>query len=231
MEEKIRTPFFMVNLKSYLYGKKSLELALEADKWAADKDFDVFFTASFADIRLIAEKTKNLIVTAQHMDALKAGRGMGYLVPEALKEAGAKAVFLNHAEHSLKLVDLVKTIGRAKEIGMYTVVCADSVKEAQAIALLDPDIILCEPTELIGTGNTSDQAYIKQTTDSIKKINPNILVMQAAGISTADDVYRTIMEGADGTGGTSGIVCAEDPKEMVKDMIEVIKKAKEDRGI
>ncbi|MBP2633735.1 MAG: triosephosphate isomerase [Firmicutes bacterium] len=230
MRKKIRTPFFMVNPKSYLYGEKSLELALEADKWAESKEFDVFFTAPFTDIRLIAENTKNLIVTAQHMDALKAGRGMGYVVPEALKEAGAKAVFLNHAEHPLKLVDLVKIIERAKDVGMYTVVCADSVKEAKAIALLDPDIILCEPTELIGTGNTSDQAYIKQTTDSIKKINSNILVMQAAGISTADDVYRTIMAGADGTGCTSGIVCAEDPRKMVKDMLAAIEKTKNDGG-
>ena len=146
---KIKTPFFMVNPKSYLYGKKLLKLALAADAIAKEKDFDVFFTAPFVDLRMIAENTTNLIVTAQHMDSLKAGRGMGYVVPEALAEAGVKAVFLNHAEHSLKLEELVKVINRAKENDMYTVVCADSVKEAQAIATLKPDILLCEPTELM----------------------------------------------------------------------------------
>lgn len=228
--KKIRAPFFMVNPKSYLYGEKAVELALAADAAAEGKDFDVFFTTPFVNISLIAGKVKNLIVTAQHMDALKPGRGMGYVVPEALKEAGAGAVFLNHAEHPIQLAELVKTIARAKEMGIYTVVCADSVKEAQAIAQLEPDIILCEPTELIGTGNISDKSYIKKTTESIKQINPNILVMQAAGISTAQNVYDTIMAGADGTGCTSGIVCAEDPNAMARDMIQAIEQAKKDGG-
>ena len=179
---KIRTPFFMVNPKSYLYGERLLKLAKAADEFAKDKDFDVFFTAPFVDLRMIAENTSNLIVTAQHMDSLKAGRGMGYIVPEALAEAGVKAVFLNHAEHSLKVCELVKVMQRAKENGIYTVVCADSVKEAQAIAMLKPDILLCEPTELIGTGNVSDKSYIEATNNAIRSIDPEILIMQAAGI-------------------------------------------------
>ena len=169
---KIRTPFFMVNPKSYLYGERLLKLAKAADEFAKDKDFDVFFTAPFVDLRMIAENTSNLIVTAQHMDSLKAGRGMGYIVPEALAEAGVKAVFLNHAEHSLKVCELVKVMQRAKENGIYTVVCADSVKEAQAIAMLKPDILLCEPTELIGTGNVSDKSYIEATNNAIRSIQP-----------------------------------------------------------
>ena len=227
---KIKTPFFMVNPKSYLYGKKLLKLALAADAIAKEKDFDVFFTAPFVDLRMIAENTTNLIVTAQHMDSLKAGRGMGYVVPEALAEAGVKAVFLNHAEHSLKLEELVKVINRAKENDMYTVVCADSVKEAQAIATLKPDILLCEPTELIGTGTVSDKSYIEDTNNAIRSIDADILVMQAAGISTGKDVYETIISGADGTGCTSGIVCAKDPEAMVKEMLDAIEKAVKEKG-
>jgi triosephosphate isomerase len=230
INKKIRSPFFVVNPKSYLYGDNILDLALTADALAEGKDFDVFFTVPFVDISLIANKVKNITITAQHMDYLKPGRGMGYVVPEALKEAGARAVFLNHAEHPLKIADLTKTVARAKEVGLYTIVCADSVEEAQAIAQLDPDIVLCEPTELIGTGNTSDKSYIRKTTESIQQINKDILVMQAAGISTAADVYRTIMDGADGTGGTSGILCAPNPKEMVKEMILAVEKAKADGG-
>lgn len=227
---KIKTPFFMVNPKSYLYGKKLLKLALAADAIAKEKDFDVFFTAPFVDLRMIAENTTNLIVTAQHMDSLKAGRGMGYVIPEALAEAGVKAVFLNHAEHSLKLEELVKVINRAKENDMYTVVCADSVKEAQAIATLKPDILLCEPTELIGTGTVSDKSYIEATNNAIRSIDVDILVMQAAGISTGKDVYKTIISGADGTGCTSGIVCAKDPEVMVKEMLDAIEKAVKEKG-
>jgi triosephosphate isomerase len=49
--------------------------------------------------------------------------------------------------------------------------------------------------------------------------------MQAAGISTADDVYRTILLQADGVGCTSGIVKAKDPKKMLRDMVEATVKA------
>ncbi|WP_196593541.1 triose-phosphate isomerase [Pectinatus sottacetonis] len=222
--KKIRIPFFMVNPKSYLYGDKLLELALEADKEAEKRNFDVFFTVPFVDLRNIAEHTKNLIVTAQHMEPLTPGRGMGHIIPEALKAAGAQAVFLNHAENPLKMADLVKDVKMAKKLGLYTVVCADSVEEAKAIAMMAPDILLCEPTELIGTGKVSDKSYIKQTNEAIKSINKDILIMQAAGISTGEDVYETIKNGADGTGCTSGIVCADNPKKMVKEMLDAISK-------
>lgn len=222
---KIKTPFFMVNPKSYLHGKQLLKLALETDRIAKNCNFSVFFTAPFVDIRMIAENTQNLIVTAQHIDSLKPGRGMGYIVPEAIAEAGAKAVFLNHAEHSLKLAELVKVIDRAKENNVYTIVCADSVREAKAIAMLKPDILLCEPTELIGTGNISDKSYIEATNKAIREIDPNILIMQAAGISTGKDVYETIVNGADGTGCTSGIVCANNPEKKVEEMLNAINMA------
>ncbi|MDU3153900.1 MAG: triose-phosphate isomerase, partial [Anaerococcus hydrogenalis] len=97
-------------------------------------------------------------------------------------------------------------------------------EEAKAIATLDVDIILCEPTKLIGTGKTSDRDYVESTNNSIREINPNALIMQAAGISTAEDVYNTISQGADGTGCTSGIVKAKDPEQMIRDMIEAVDK-------
>lgn len=91
--------------------------------------------------------------------------------------------------------------------------------------MLNPDIVLCEPSELIGTGKTSDESYVKETIEAVKSLNPNVLVMQAAGISTADDVYRTILLQADGVGCTSGIVKAKDPKKMLRDMVEATVKA------
>jgi triosephosphate isomerase len=153
---------------------------------------------------------------------------MGYVLPESLKAAGVKAVFLNHAEHSLKLNTLVKTIKKAQELGIITIVCADSLEEAIAIAKVKPDILLCEPTELIGTGQTSDFDYIIETTNKIKEIDENILVMQASGISTGEDVYNTIVNGADGTGATSGIMESTDKSKKLEEMIQAISKAKKE---
>ena len=152
------------------------------------------------------------------------------MLPESVYAAGARATFLNNAEKPLLVNELVKSISRAKELGILTIVCADSIQEAKAIAKLDPDCILCEPTELIGTGETSSEEYIHTTNDAIKSINSSIAVMQAAGISNENDVFRTISLGADGTGCTSGIVKAENPSRMIEKMIEAVAKASENKG-
>ncbi|MDF2880690.1 MAG: triose-phosphate isomerase [Clostridiaceae bacterium] len=227
--KKIGAPFFILNLKSYVYGEESLQLALVADKLAEKYGVEVLVTAPFTDLANIKAHTKNIKVTAQHMDPLVPGRGMGHVLPESLKAAGAEAVFLNHAEHPLTLTNLVKTMKRAKELEIATIVCADCLEEAIAIAKLGPDILLCEPTDLIGTGKTSSSDYMIETTTKIKEIDENILVMQASGISTSDDVYRAIINGADGTGGTSGILNAPDRAKRLEEMIQAIAKAKKEK--
>lgn len=225
---KIRTPFLVVNPKSYLYGKRSLDLALAADKIAKETGIEMFFTCPFADIRYISENTTNVIVTAQHMESLKPGRGMGHVLPESLKEAGAKAVFLNHAENPMTVAELSKTIERARELDIKTIVCADSVSEAVALSKFNPDIILAEPTELIGTGKTADNSYVIETTEKIREMSPNTLVMIASGVTTAEDVYNVIKLGADGTGGTNGILGAPDPKKRIEEWAEAMVKAIKD---
>lgn len=227
-KRKVRRPFFVINPKAYLYGKDALNLALAADKLAKEYDVDIFFTAQLVDVPKLIELTENLIITAQHMDGLNLGAGMGHVLPDALVNAGVKASFLNHAEHPMTLNQLVKAMKKTEELGILSIVCADSVNEAKAVAMLKPDIIVCEPTELIGTGKTSDEKYMSSTNESIKGISPNTLVLQAAGISSGKNVYDAIICGADGTGGTSGIVCAPDPIKRVEEMIESLVKARKD---
>ncbi|MDK6375273.1 MULTISPECIES: triose-phosphate isomerase [Aerococcus] len=224
---KVKFPFFIFNPKSFLYGEDLLELAKVADQEAQKyPDISVFVTCPYADLAAVAQATDHIIVSAQHLDGIEPGRGMGKVLPESLQAAGARATFLNHAENPMTMAEIVQAIQRADDLDIITIVCADSMKEAQALATLHPDIILCEPTELIGTGQTSDASYIESTNEAIKAIDENILVMQAAGISTAADVSRTIEMGADGTGCTSGVTKADNPKEMLKDMIEAAAKAK-----
>lgn len=222
MKRSINKPFFVFNPKSYLFGEELLKLAKVADELAEKEKVTIFITVPYGDVDRIARNTSHVIVTAQNISGIKPGRGMGHVLADSLYEAGARATFLNHAENPLTLAELIKAMERADELGMTTIVCADSVKEAKTIATLNPDIILCEPTELIGTGKTSDDTYITTTNDAVKSINDEILVMQAAGISTAADVYRTMKLGADGTGCTSGIVAAENPEQMLRDMVAAV---------
>lgn len=199
--------------------------AKAADKASEKYDVQIIFTPQHTDIRMLADATTNLLVFAQHMDPLPVGRGLGSVLPEAIKAAGAVGVMLNHAECPMILSDLNKAIKRADEVGLVSIVCADTIEEAMAIAHFSPNIIVAEPTEWIGTGKLSEARYIMETTAAIKKINPQIQVIQGAGISNGQDVYHVIKAGADATGTTSGTMKAKDPEAMLDEMIRAVRTA------
>ena len=228
MKRKIRVPFLIVNPKAYIYGQESLELAKVCDELAEEYDFDIIFTAQHVDIRMVAEATKHIIVTAQHLDGIVPGRGMGHILPEGVKDAGAQAVVLNHAEHPLTVDQLDKAIKRANDLDLVTIVCCDSPEAAKAVATLGPDMMICEPTSLIGTGSTSSDDYIHATNAAVKSVSEDILILQAAGVSTGDDVYKVVMEGAHGSGGTSGILNAPSRKGKIIEMLDALKRAQAD---
>ncbi len=228
MKRKIRTPFLIVNPKAYIYGEESWELAKVCDRLAEEYDLDILFTAQHVDLRQVSAITKNIIVTAQHMDGIVPGRGMGHILPEGVKDAGAQAVVLNHAEHGLKLDELDRAMKRADELDLVTIVCCDTPEAAKAVAQLGPDMMICEPTSLIGTGNTSDDEYIQKTNEAVKSVSEDILILQAAGVSTGEDVYRVVMGGAHGSGGTSGILNAPSREGKIIEMLDALKKAQKD---
>ena len=113
-------------------------------------------------------------------------------------------------------------------MGILTCVCADSVEEAKAIAILKPDIITCEQNSLIGTGVVADADYMTQTQEAIRALSPATKVLQAAGIHSGENVYDAIKCGADATGGTSGIVAAKDPFAVLEEMFSALDKARSD---
>ena len=185
MKRKIRTPYFEIGTKNYIWGDTVLEYALAADKAAEKYDIDVLFITPAVEIRRDVENTKHLIVLAPYMDTLRPGRGMADILPEALKAAGAEGVVVNHCERPMSLPQIKATIDRANELDMLVFACADSVAETRAIAELHPDIINPEPSELIGGsgGGVSDMGYVQEVIREIRRIDPNILIEQAAGIT------------------------------------------------
>jgi triosephosphate isomerase len=226
---KIRTPFFETGIKNYIYGDAVLEYARVVDAAAAKYDIDVLFIAPYTEIRRVAENTKKLIVLAPYMDTLRPGRGMADVLPEAIKEAGAKGVVMNHCERPMTLSAIKKTIDRANELDLLSFACADSIPEAKAIAQLHPDIINPEPSELIGSNEASDMTYVIETLRVIKDLFPDILVEQAAGITNGRQVYEFIMAGNDAAGSASGILNSPDPYAMADEMISFVRKAKDDQ--
>jgi triosephosphate isomerase len=230
MKTRIRVPYFEIGIKNYVYGDKVLELAKAAEAASLKYDIDVMFVAPYTEIRRVAETCPGLIVMAPYMDTLRPGRGMADVLPEAVKAAGAKGVLMNHCERPMSLQAIKKTIDRANELGLLSFACADSIAEAQAMAQLRPDIINPEPTELIGSGTPSGMDYVEQTTRLIKAVYPDIIVEQAAGVSSGAQVYDFIFAGAEATGMASGIFNAPDPIAMVYEAVGSVRKALDDRG-
>jgi len=227
--KSIKAPFFEIGPKSYLYGEDVVELAKIADAASKKYDVDIIFTTPIVSIKEVAEATDRIFVFAPHMDPLVPGRGLADILPESLKAAGAVGVMLNHCEKPLNYTTLRQTIRRADEVGLMTIVCTDSAEESKAVALLRPNIIVAEPAELIGTGKPSDMDYVAASIQAVKSIDPDIMVLQGAGISNGNDVYNVIYAGAEATGSSSGVVKAKDRAAMVDEMIGAARRAFDDR--
>jgi len=224
---KLIPPFFEIGPKAYLYGKEVLSLAKFADEICVKYDVQIIFTPQYVDIPILARETKNLLIFAQHMDSLMIGRGVGSVLPEAVKAAGAVGVMLNHAEKPLPLEIIHRTIQRADEVGLASMVCAGNLEEVEIIANLNPNILLAESPELIGAGKrgADDRDAVRNINAIVWGINPEILVLHGAGISCGQDVYEIIALGAQATGSTSGIIKAMDPYGMLEDMIRSVREA------
>lgn len=223
-----RTPFFETSIKNYIFGDDVFEYAKAVDRASEKYDIDAIFIAPYTEIRRVSENTKRLIIMAPYMDTLRPGRGIADVLPEAIKAAGAKGVMLNHSERPMTLSAIKKTIERANELDLFTFACADSIAEAKAIAQFHPDIINPEPSELIGTNEASDMSYVKETLKVIKDMFPDILVEQAAGITTGSQIYDFIMAGNDAAGSSSGILKSPDPYVLLDEMMFNVRKAKDE---
>ena len=220
---KLKPPLFEIGLKGYIYGKEALALAKEADRISKKYDIGIIFDPQYVDIPLIARETRNIYVFSQHMDPVEIGKGLGSVLPEALKNAGAVGTLLNHAEKRITLSEINKAIKRADEVGLVTLVCADSPEEAAAVAQLRPNMILAEPPDLIGTDEAVGKEFIEKTMSLVKSIDPEIIIFNSAGIKTAEDVRKVIMLGAEATGCTSGILKSKNPIKKTEEMIKALK--------
>lgn len=196
-------------------------LAKYADQLSKQYAVQIIITPQCVDVPLLAGELERVLIFAQHMDSIRVGRGVGSILPEAVKAAGAVGVLLNHVEKRLGFDELQRTMERADQVGLATMVCADNLEDAIAVARMSPDIIIVESPDLIGTDGRSqdDQQAIAKINRVVWEINPHIRVLHGAGIRSGQDVYAVIAAGAQATGSSSGIFQATDPFEMLEEMI------------
>jgi triosephosphate isomerase len=150
------------------------------------------------------------------------------LAGELMRRAAARrkkiAAIVGDAKH-MHIDEIAEAIRRADEVGLATMVCADSIEEVKAIAKLGPNILVAEPTELIGTGKPADKEYVDEVIRCIAEINPDIDPFPSAGISKGEDCYNIIKAGSSASGCSSAIAKAEKPLELAEEMIASVRRA------
>jgi len=231
MSRKLDPPIFIISTKAYLWGEKALKLARIADRIAREYDVCFIMIPQLVDLRMIAESV-DIPVYAPNMDPIRPGRGHGHDLPEALKEAGAAGVMINHSERPKTLSEIDGCIRRAREIGLRIIVCCDSPSAAEALASLEPDAILPEPPRLIGTKKPVSVEMKQFVIDSVKAVKSRsrkILLLVGAGISRGSDVAEAIRLGADGAGASRAICESSNPEELLREIAEAMRKAWDSR--
>lgn len=230
---ELRAPIFEIGLKAYLYGPAAVALAREAEKAGLEHGVTVIFDPQPVDITAVVAATSSLMVFAQHMDSVAVGRGNGAILAEALKAAGAHGTMLNHSEKPIPIDEIERCVRRADEVGLATLVCADSPADAEAVARFRPNIVLAEPPSLIGTGRSVGgemSGFVSDTIARVSAVDPRIVVMCAAGVRTPQDVTAMVELGVSATGCTSGILTAPDPVAQAWAMIAAMGAAWRKRG-
>jgi triosephosphate isomerase len=214
-------PIFVVNFKSYVWGREALKLARKMEEIAQESSVYLCAIPQIVDISLIAKETK-VPVFSPHLDSLIPGRGTGRVLPEAVKEAGAVGALLNHSEYNLPLDVISKTMKRAREVGLISMVASNSPQEAEAIAVLGPEVIISEPSSRIGTLRSvgRDKEFVLQLIKRVKNVNPKIIVLCGAGVSSRKDVEALVELGVEGTGASRAIFEAEAPARILAEMVE-----------
>jgi triosephosphate isomerase len=217
----------IVNFKTYseATGRRAVELAKKAEKVWNETHNCVAVAPQFADIATVAEAV-DIPVFAQHVDPIDPGSSTGHVLAESVKEAGAVGTLINHSERQLKLSDISEIINRTRNLGLVSLVCANTPSVSAAVAALEPNIIAIEPPELIGTGIPVSKAKPEVVTGTVKlvrKINSKVTILCGAGISHGGDVATALKLGTEGVLVASGIVKAKDPYRILHQFAEATK--------
>jgi triosephosphate isomerase len=216
-------PSIIVNFKLYeqATGESAVELAKIHEKVAKDTGASIGVAVCALDLARVCEAV-SIPVFAQHVDPVSYGSGTGHILPDLVKEYGAYGTLLNHAEYKLESETLRKSIEMAREVGLYTVVCADTPEEGRRISEFLPDLIAVEPPELIGGDISVSRAEPLIVEKAVELIGEN-RVLVGAGVKDGEDVRIALSLGAVGVLLASGVTKASDPYSVLLDLVSGLK--------
>ena len=219
-------PHFEVNYKVYpgTHGADGRAFAELIERVGRETGAEFVLTPQVPDIRLAATAT-DLTLTAPAVDAVEPGRGMGRLLPEALREAGAAGAVINHAENRDTLADVAAKIRRCREVGMDSLVCVDGVEMGRAVGAFEPSGMVFEKPADIASDRAITQTHperVERFVATRDEVCPDTKVHVGGGVATAEDVRLAFEQGADATGAASAVSLADDPESLLRDIGRVV---------
>lgn len=220
----LQTPLWITNFKNYeqAVGANAIKLAKIHEKVSKETGVSIAIAVNALDVARVAEAV-SIPVFAQHIDACDYGSFTGYILPQAVKKAGAAGTLLNHSERRIDPEILGNLISYAQKGSLCRIVCAENAEEVEKIAEYDPDFIAYEPPELIGSTDISvATAKPEVIADSVQAAR-HIPLLVGAGINNVEDIKIALKLGAKGFLVASAIVKSSDPEKTLREMVEPLR--------
>ena len=152
------------------------------------------------------------------------------------KSFGAHGSLINHSEHRIPPTTISHLVGKLRDLGLDSVVCARDGKEVSQFAEYEPDYIAIEPPELIGSGKAVSKTRPELIVDSRKELDVVVdrlksrtKLLCGAGIIDPIDATKAIELGSEGILVASGIIKSQDWRASIRGLANGIIAAKERR--
>jgi triosephosphate isomerase len=216
----------VINLKNYneISGDNSIKIVEDAKNVSLLNHKEIIIAPPLSSI-LTLSKIKVPIIS-QHVDDASLGATTGFVIPEIVKSYGAVGSIINHSEHKIEHSQIRSLVRRLRDLNMISIVCADDLKEVEALSQFSPDFLAIEPPELIGKGiavSKANPSIIKDSVQAVKGISSTVKVLCGAGIVDKTDVQKALELGAEGILVSSGVVKSSSWYNKILELSSVLK--------
>ncbi len=208
-----------LSLKTYkeTTGDRVIRLLSSVKKIIAETNVPIIAVAQATDIYRI-KKELDIEVWAQHVDPIDPGKNTGWISPYSVKETGATGVLINHSEHKISKETVIKTVQKAKEYGLKTVVIGQSPEMILDYDSLNTDYLSFEKEDLIASEVSMIDQQEKAIKDLIKILKHPLII--GAGINDGKDTRKSKAAGAVGVLMATYFVTASDPEKKLRELAE-----------
>ncbi|MEP7103593.1 MAG: triose-phosphate isomerase [Candidatus Dojkabacteria bacterium] len=174
---------------------------------------------SILDLVYVRKTYRTINIMSQFVDNKNPGSSTGWTTPENLLEQEINFSLYNHSEHRVWSDSIVEDIKAIQAKGIKLVVCCENVEEAKKVLEAEPFGIAYEPKDLIGSG-----VSVTTRPDAVKEFievtKGKTMVFIGAGVSTGEDVVKSLELGAEGVLLASAFVKADNHLAKIEELVK-----------